>query len=143
MSDLILWKNQELQKIKQDMDELLSCFMRDFSHPFPYDMGPGDPKIITFENKDSFFVKVDIPHLCTQSLEVTIINHHLIIQGNQEIPSLDPHGPTTREFSFRVNLPDHIQEQGIRAMYREGSLIITLPKRSTPQPRRIQVVISS
>ena len=143
MSDLILWKNQELQKIKQDMDELLSCFMRDFSHWFPGDMRPGDPKLMTFENKTSFFVKMDIPRLCTQSLEVTIINHDLIIQGNQEISPLGPHGPTTRNFSFRVSLPDHIQEQGIRAVYREGTLIITLSKRSTPKPRRIQVIIPS
>ncbi|GAU09702.1 Hsp20/alpha crystallin family protein [Desulfoplanes formicivorans] len=143
MSDLILWKNQELQKIKQDMDELLSCFMRDFSHPFPHDMRTGDPKLITFENKTSFFVKMDIPALCTRSLEVTIINHDLIIQGNQEISPAGPHGPTTQSFSFRVSLPGHIQEQGIKAIYREGTLIITLPKKSMPKPRRIQVIIPS
>jgi HSP20 family molecular chaperone IbpA len=143
MSDLILWKNQELQKIKQDMDELLASFMRDFSHPFCHDMLAKTPRMTTFETESSFIVKMDIPNLSPQSLEVILVNHDLIIQGEQDLPPSGTHGPATQKFSSRVNLSGHILQQGIRATYREGTLMITLPRKTKPERRKIQVSITS
>ncbi len=139
MSDLILWKNQELRKIKQDMEELLTCFMRDFSHPFYHDILASGPRIATFENESSFVVKLDIPDLRTQSLEVTLINHDLIIQGEQ----FRSHQASSQKFSTRVTLPGPVQEEDVTATYREGTLVITLPWKTSPRARKIQVTIPS
>jgi hypothetical protein len=118
MSDLILWKNQELGKIKHDMDELLTSFMQDFSHPFYRDLLARSPRITTFETESSFIVKKDLPPSCA-------------------------HGPATQKFSSRVNLSENILQDGIKATYREGILMITLPRKITPERRKIQVTIPS
>jgi HSP20 family protein len=143
MSDLILWKNQELRKIKHDMDELLTSFMQDFSHPFYRDLLARSPRITTFETESSFIVKMDIPNLCIQSLEVILINHDLIIQGEQDLPPSCAHGPATQKFSSRVNLSENILQDGIKATYREGILMIILPRKIPSERRKIQVTIPS
>jgi HSP20 family molecular chaperone IbpA len=143
MSDLILWKNQELQKIKHDMDELLTSFLQDFSHPFCHDMLTKTPRITTFETESSIIVKMDIPNLFTQSLEVILVNHDLIIQGEQDLPPSGAHGSATQKFSSRVSLPGNILQEGIKATYREGTLMITLPRKTTPERQKIRVSIPS
>ncbi|WP_462323829.1 Hsp20/alpha crystallin family protein [Desulfoplanes sp.] len=145
MSDLILWKNQEIRKIKEDMDELMTCFMDDFSSPFYLGMLKDQPRITTFESETSFIVKMEFPYVVPQSLEVNLVNHDLSIKGTQQ--DLRPNGRSPfvsqRTFATKVPLPGPVEEETISATYRDGILMVTLKKKVPPGPRKIDVTFAS
>ncbi|MDD4650363.1 MAG: Hsp20/alpha crystallin family protein [Desulfoplanes sp.] len=145
MSDLILWKDQELQKIKQDMDELLSCFIQDFSHPLYQDLCITPFHITTIDTKDTIVLEISIPDLAPQSLDVSLVNNTLHIRGEQtnEHTYLQQNLIRQRTFSSQVILPCPVKEEEITAVYRDEILAITLPKKDLNRPKKIMVNIAS
>jgi len=145
MADLILWKDQELQKIKQDMDELLSCFIQDFSHPMYHDLCITPFNITTIDTKDTILLKISIPDLAPQSLDVSLINNELHIRGEQTNGRSSAHRSMVRHGAFfnRIILPCPVKEEEITAVYRDAILAITLPKKDLNLPKKIMVNIAS
>lgn len=145
MSDLILWKDQELQKIKQDMDELLSCFIQDFSHPL-YNAPCTTPfHITTIDTKETIVLRISIPDLVPQSLDVSLVKNTLYISGKQtnKHSYLPQNLIRQRTFSSQIVLPCPVKEEEITAVYRDKILAITLPKKDLNLPKKIMVDIAS
>ena len=141
MSDLILWKNQEIHKIKKDMDELLTCFLQDFSHPLYHDILRDQPRITTFEREDRIIVKAELPHLLPDSLDVSLINNEILIRGEQKNGHSNGYRRVIQErtFSTRIPLPCSVRDEDITAVYRDEVLVITLSKNNPRPSKKINV----
>lgn len=103
------------------------------------------PAINLLDSSDHYLLTAEIPGVALKDLELTAANGVLTIKGIRSTP------PEAREDSFRrqerfqgawkrvLQLPDKIDEEGMKADYSLGVLRVTLPKTSGGVARSIPV----
>ena len=97
------------------------------------------------EYADRFVLKLDVPGVELEAVEITLDNGLLTLSGErakdasgkdvQRTRVERPHG----RFHRRFTLPDTVDAAGVRATGRNGIVEVTIPKQPKAQPRRIQV----
>jgi HSP20 family protein len=106
------------------------------------------PPVDITEDKDQIVLKVDLPGVKQEDIDVELEGETLTIRGERQLPEQGTNecvraervsGPFLRTFS--VVTP--VQADKISASYRDGVLTITVPKAEESKPRRIQIVASS
>ena len=83
MSGLTLWKNNEISKLKRDIDFLYERMCRDFGISQLMDSLREGPLVNITETKDSFVVRADLPDLDPDDLNVSVTDDLLIIKGEK------------------------------------------------------------
>lgn len=124
-----------------------------FVHPVPADASDDRdqrvpdwvPVADVAETPTGYLVRVELPGLGAEAIEVSVENHVLSIAGErkQEEPQ-----KVTRyhrvegaygSFLRRFSLPDEVDEQQARAEFKDGLLSVHVPKSERAQPRSIEV----
>jgi len=130
MSDLHLWHRAEFGKLKQDMEELLDSFVRDFCSPMDLRLLRCEPDVRVVNGKDAILVSAHVPGLDPRSIKVSVAGDRLSIAGEkvEEIRaglglSVSRHG-----FSSTVRLSAPVQADQVRATYSGGVLRVVLPR---------------
>lgn len=124
-------------------DETLS---RIFKEEAP--RGVWSPPVDILEREDMVILKVDLPEMNQNEIEIKVEENTLIIQGERkftkEIPEERyiqverPYGHFQRTFA----LPKAIDQEEIKASYKDGVLRISLPRKKDVQPKQISVETS-
>jgi len=148
MPGLIIWKNQEMSRLKRDMDRLLSRFFDDFAVPVfirPFKEGPF---IDLSESRDRLILHAEIPGATPEDLDISISGDILTVKGETKqdlVTEEEGHRSTEREhgyFSHTIQLPCKVRIHEVKATYKDGLLVIDMPK-SEPEPsREIKIKIS-
>ncbi|MBW1947282.1 MAG: Hsp20/alpha crystallin family protein [Deltaproteobacteria bacterium] len=130
MSGLTLWTNQEIKKLRRDIDFLYDRMCRDFGISKFMVLLREEPLVDIVEKKDGFVVRANLPDLDPEDLDVSVIDDQLIIRGEkrEKISNKKDEIKRSRSFSSRVRLPSRVKIENIRASYKEGVLEIVLPK---------------
>lgn len=144
MPQLIIWKNRELEKMKRDIERLMSRMRNDFGLPALQRMERRHPSIELSETEDSLTVKAEIPGVDPENLDVSIIEGVLTIRGegrDDEVGNGDQE--VTRRvyshFSRSIQLHCKIDAAATKATYRDGVLRIVMPKCKPEVVRRIKI----
>ena len=119
MSGLTLWTNQEIKKLRQDIDCLYNSMCRDFGISQFMDLFREEPLVNIAEKKDSFVVRANLPDLDPEDLDVSVTDDLLIIRGEkrEKISNKKDEIKRSRSFSSRVRLPSRVKIENIRASY--------------------------
>ena len=107
------------------------------------------------ETDDAFVVRVDLPGVSKDKIDIQLQNRELIITG--EIPDQQQEEqeqqqkkqdnnerrhrtqrPTGR-FEFRAILPGDVNADGVTAQLKDGVLNVNIPKSEAAKPHRIEV----
>lgn len=103
------------------------------------------PAGLVVEHKDSFVLRLAIPGVDIESVEVDLDGHDLTVSGERVAPDS---GEDTRvlvaelpwgRFHRSFRLGSEVDRESIGAVYRNGLLEITVPKAQEARPRRIPV----
>lgn len=107
--------------------------------------GVWSPPIDIMEKGDEVVLKMDLPEMNQNEIEIKVEENTLIIQGERKLikESSDtsylqierPFGNFQRTFA----LPRGIDQEKIKAGYKEGVLRIVLPKKADSYPKQITV----
>ena len=103
------------------------------------------PQVNLLELDDSFVLTAEIPGIDVSQLEVTIAANCLTIKGTRMPPEEAREDTFRRQERFhgpwqrKIQLPDRINEDGMRADYNCGVLRVTLPKAPSSAARQIKV----
>jgi HSP20 family protein len=104
------------------------------------------PRIDLTETDTELRVAAELPGLEEKDIQVSLEDGVLTIRGerNAEVTKEDPkevrHVETFRGKFYRsLGLPSEVDADGVKAVYRNGILTVTLPKTPQPKPRAIQV----
>jgi HSP20 family protein len=111
--------------------------------------GSFTPAVDIFEDKDSIHVKVELPGLKAENVNVHVENQLLTISGERKLENEESgtgkangyhrversYGSFTRSFS----LPSNVSGDRIEADMKDGILDVKLPKKEEAQPKRIPV----
>jgi HSP20 family protein len=101
------------------------------------------PPVDIFEAGDLFIIKLEIPEVDKESIDITMEEHELTItgarkieqgtEGEQYLRMERGYGTFTRSFS----LTQAIDASGIMASIKDGILRIELPKKEEVKPKQI------
>jgi HSP20 family protein len=107
--------------------------------------GVWSPPVDILERGDELVLKVDLPEVSQSEIDIRVEGSTLIIQGERRLikdaPEENyiqierPYGTFRRTF----NIPRTIEQEEIKASYKDGVLRIVLPRKQETQPKQIVV----
>jgi len=148
MAGLIIWKNQEIDRLRRDMDRLLARFWDDFYTPsFPRMISESVPMEL-LETEDTVLFRAEIPDIAPDDLEILVTEDRLTVKGDTTVDRVtEGEGYERREqrygfFSRTIQLPCKVLTEDVKATYKDGVLSIVLPKCKAESPRGIKIKVS-
>jgi HSP20 family protein len=147
MSELIVWRKQEIDRMRRDIDHLFKRFRRDFGVPrflvetaefFTLDLS---------ETKRTLTLRAEIPGIKPEDMHVSVTDDSLTIRGEKREDTLEKgenYERTTREtqtFSKTITLPCRIEPEAVQASFKDGMLEIVFPKCAPAEARGIKIEI--
>jgi len=99
------------------------------------------PRADLYEDKDSFFLRAELPGLKKEDIRVELGDGVLTVFGSRKGFAADGQAESTSEFSRSVSVPARVQEDHINARYEDGVLTVTLPKAEEVKPKRVAVQV--
>ncbi|MBM4054614.1 MAG: Hsp20/alpha crystallin family protein [Planctomycetes bacterium] len=106
------------------------------------------PPLDVSETKENVIVKAEIPGVDPQEINISIKDDILTIKGEKkgekEEKGKNYHFIERRYGSFArsVSLPASVKYEQTKAEYKNGILVITLPKQEKEEAKKIQVTVS-
>ena len=101
-----------------------------------------------YRQEDSFLLRLDLPGVKPDSVELTVEDGVLTIaaerpaplqaEGTKSVVAERPHG----SFSRRIVLGKQLDSENIEANYEDGVLTVVIPVAEKAKPRRIEVTTS-
>jgi len=128
----------------------LASFFENFNGPTGKDQltsGSFVPPVDVYEDEQSLILKLEVPGVNEEDLNVSVENDTLTVQGERKFEKEEKeenfhrierrYGSFTRTFK----LPNTVDAEKVDASYEKGILKITLAKRAEAKPRQIKVGI--
>lgn len=107
------------------------------------------PLVNLLEDKDNLYVEALTPGVDPQSLNVTVMQGRLTVSGEKSRVAADVKPEAfhrseraSGKFVRTFDLPVEVIEERIQAEYKNGLLIVTLPKAEKAKPRQVNVKVA-
>lgn len=133
-----------LVKFNKETDLFNDAFKSIFNSPFfserSFDTSNILPKARITENKDNFFINLEMPGVTKEELKISLENNVLSVSGMKkqtkktEDTNLLMNEIYYGEFSRSFTVTDEIKKDNIEAEFKDGVLNITLPKVEEAKP---------
>ncbi|HOJ34636.1 MAG TPA: Hsp20/alpha crystallin family protein [Candidatus Hydrogenedentes bacterium] len=147
---------RELESLRREMERAFENFGADFGiHPWfrtaflPGRAARAYPMLNISEDRDAVYVEALAPGLDTETLEISVLNNRLRIAGEKQALSKDikPEAFHRSErsagrFVRTIDLPTEVDAEKVTAEYKNGMLLITLPKAEAAKPKQITVKVA-
>jgi HSP20 family protein len=147
MLELTLWKNQEIDRLRRDMDRLFARLWDDFGMPLFPRIARDVPSIGLSESGDKLIISTEIPGLNPEDLDISVTEDRLHITGKTKQESVDKgdtyHSVERRygSFSRDIPLPCRVMKEEVTATYEGGVLTIVMPKCKPEAARALKITI--
>jgi HSP20 family protein len=149
MPGLTLWKQQEIDRMRRDMDRLFTRLWDDFgiSHHLPR-ITRDVPVLDLSETEDNLVIRAEIPGMDPEDMDISVTEDRLHIKGEMRRESVnkgdDYHRVERRygSFSRDIQLPCRVMKEEVTATYKEGVLTIVMPKCKTETTPAHRITIS-
>jgi HSP20 family protein len=105
------------------------------------------PPVDIFESGDTFVLKLEIPEVERESIDIKINDNELTIRGERKVePGIDPESYHRMErgygtFARSFSLTKTIDASRIKATVKDGILRIELPKKEEVKPKQIKIEV--
>ena len=136
--------SREFEDIYDRMGQLMNFAFGDLAR---VEM-PWVPLADLSETEDAYVVKVELPGVGKDQIDVQLQDRELVVSG--EIPEQEqdgqnggrrPHRSTRRtgRFEFRAWLPGDVNADAVQGELTDGVLTLTIPKSEAAKPRKIEI----
>jgi HSP20 family protein len=106
------------------------------------------PLINLLEDKDNLYIEALTPGVDPESLNVTVMQNRLTVSGEKSRIAADikPEAfhrseRASGKFVRTIELPVEVDEGTIAAQYKNGLLVVTLPKAEKAKPKQVNVKV--
>lgn len=148
----INWPTFDLRNSFEELDRLrrqIDLFGTDFPNRMFRGATAGVfPLMNMTEDKESFYVRAELPGIAGDALDISVTGDTLTISGERVMSMEDENAKYHRrereagKFSRIVNLPSQINTTKVKANSKHGILTVTLPKAEETKPKQITVKAS-
>ncbi len=103
------------------------------------------PAVDVYENGEKVVLKLDLPGIKEQDLDIRVENQTLSVRGERKFESEEKeenfHRIERRYGSFyrSFSLPTTVDTENVGASYKDGVLKLELKKKASAQPRQIKI----
>ena len=99
------------------------------------------PRTDVWEGKDTFELKVELPGVARDALQIEVKDRTLTISAEVKKPAESEEGEatTTRRYQRTIQLPPNIEIDRIEAKITDGLLTVNLPKAAEAKERTIEI----
>ena len=139
-----------------ELEEMGRRFEDDFIRPFvravwdriPREVKGWSPSIDIFEKNDKFEVKVELPDVKQEDIDLSLSDDTLTIKGERSpetsIKDEDYYHSEIVYGSFHrsIVLPSSVDTKNVEAVYKDGILRITLQRAPEAKPRKVNIRVS-
>jgi HSP20 family protein len=140
---------REMHQLQRDLEEAFrgAGLGHRFSPAFESGLGlRGWPRINLREDADHIYVEALIPGVDPAKIDMNVLGNTLTLAGERTATSDEPGNGTWHrrergagKFLRTVELPVDINPDKVRAEYKNGLLLVTLPKVEEAKPKRISI----
>ena len=134
---------EQLSSLREEMNRLFESPLAGLSQGF----NTWAPTVDLFEDKNNFFVQLEVPGMKKEEIEVSLHEGTLIISGERKFEHESDERQTYRSerfsgrFQRSVVLPAAVAADKVTASYKDGILTVTLPKSEESKPKQIEVSV--
>ena len=133
---------QEMDMLRRELDQVFRGVGR---HSFLPGIGAGEyPRINLSEDDNNYYVEALVPGIEPKALDLNLMQGTLTLSGERKAD--DNNGLTWHrrergagKFMRTIELPAAIDNSKVDAEYRNGVLMITLPKPQSQKPKKISI----
>jgi HSP20 family protein len=140
----------------RELEEMSDRLNRVFSRPALRTTGGKEtltvadwiPTVDISETDDEYLIKAEVPEIKKEDVKVTVEDGVLTLQGERRQEKEEKgkkfhrversYGSFVRSFT----LPESVDENGVRAEYKDGVLSLHLPKTEQVKPKAIEVKVA-
>jgi len=136
-----------LTNLRDEINRLFDVPSGEFGRETEFFAG-WSPVLDVYEDKDNLIVKAELPGLKKDQIELSLHDNMLTVSGERKAERTENDGDASRSerfsgrFQRTVTLPKPVDSTKVNARYKEGILIVTLPKTEESKPRQIEVKVS-
>ena len=145
MTELIVWRKQEIDRLRRDIDHLFKRFRREFGVP-RFLLEPAEPISLDLsETENTVTLRAELPGMKPEDLDVELHEGVLSIRGSRtEEKKEEEKGYVRTErrqgsFSRQFRVPSNVQAEALKAEVKDGVLTIEVPKGGEQGARKVTV----
>jgi HSP20 family protein len=112
---------------------------------FDSSVGGWTPALDVHEDKDSYTIRVELPGLKREEIEVSLQDDALAISGERKTEARKEDTEVHRQerfygkFSRTLTFPTAVSGDKVTASYKDGVLSVTVPKAEEAKPKQINI----
>ncbi len=143
---LIKWNRKDTLNIREEINRLFDEFMSRTDTESLFG-GNWHPHIDVIEQDEEFVVNAELPGLNKDNIKITITSNVLTISGEKKQIEEIKEGSYSRierrygTFSRTFTLPTEVEQNKIKATFKDGILTINIPKSEKAKPKEINVTV--
>jgi HSP20 family protein len=110
---------------------------------------PWAPAVDILETEDAILLKADIPDVKIEDIDIRVENNTLTLRGHrkfekdEKVKGWHRLGRSYGEFVRSFALPNTVDTEKVGADYKDGVLVVTLPKKEAAKPRQVKVAVQN
>jgi HSP20 family protein len=137
----------EISNLQREMNRMFDSFFRSGADEPGLLSGNWMPPVDVAEEENEYIVKVELPGVNKDDVKITLESNILTIRGEKkdekEIKEKNYHRMERNYGSFQrsFTLPTTVKTDKIDASYKDGILVVTLPKAEESKPKQIEVKV--
>jgi HSP20 family protein len=140
MTELIIWKNREMDKMRREVDRLFNRMWGDFGS-----MLFSGPCIDISETEDVLVIRAELPGVDSDDVRISVTDRTLSLSGEKRAKKVMRGEQFYRverrfgSFSRKIELPCSVEMEEIKATFENGVLMIVMPKCQDRNGGHVQV----
>jgi HSP20 family protein len=107
------------------------------------------PAVDIYETENELVLKADLPDINEKDLDIRIENNMLTVRGERKFEQNVKEDNYLRvertygAFSRSFSLPSTVNNEAIKADYKNGVLTVEMPKRAESKPKQVKVNVTT
>ena len=140
-----------LKTLQQDIDLMFDNFFNGFSSQSNNASQTGliSPRMDVSETEDAYHLTLDLPGVAEEDVDISISGETLVIRAKKHHETKEDNAHyhfverSSGEYVRKLNLPSEINLEDISASYKDGVLMVELPKRPEEKPTTRKITLKS
>jgi len=155
MNGLIRWQQPDvawpgfgrLSDLRNEIDRLFQAPLSEFARSAQLFSG-WNPAIDMHEDNDNVYVHVELPGMKKDEIDLSLHDGAMSISGERRQESNHTEAEVYRSerffgrFQRTILLPAPVAADKVKAQYKDGVLLVTLPKAEEAKPKQIDVHVN-
>jgi HSP20 family protein len=134
--------------LRQEVDRLFDEALRGFGTPAArFGLGAGWPSVELTETDKEIRVTFEVPGVEEKDVEVLLEDGELVVRGEKRGETEDEERRFTERFygrfERRIPLRDEVDQEQVRAEFRNGVLTVTAPKSAQAEQRAKRIPVNA